>query len=317
MAPRQAAGVIAGLATAAIWGSWAVMTRLAVIGPIDPWDTMLLRYLPAAIVTLPILFLRGGITRRGVAGVAWPAVLVCLATGSVPFTLLAFHGFTLAPAADHGAIGPAATLLFTLAFGSVVLGERLERRHWLGIAVLVAGLVAMGAARLAGLGQSFGLGHAMFIAASLLWACFTIAARAWRVPALTATALLCVGGCALFAPYYFARFGLRLAAVPLGELVVHALYQGLISGVLSIITYTRTIEHLGAGMASLFTALVPALTTLLAWPVLGEQPGVAQIGGVALVTVGMVIAIRGGAIGPGRAAAISGQAAGTLAGSKP
>ena len=48
---------------------------------------------------------------------------------------------------------------------------------------------------------------------------------------------------------------------------------------------------LGAARGAIFAALVPAVALLLAYPVLGEVPGVLELFGVTLVVLGMLQAL--------------------------
>ena len=66
---RVVAGLATGLATALLWGSWAVFTRHGLVGAVDRWDMMFVRYLPSGLILLPVLLRRGGVSRAGVAGV--------------------------------------------------------------------------------------------------------------------------------------------------------------------------------------------------------------------------------------------------------
>jgi len=312
---RVAAGLATGLATAAMWGSWAVFTRFGLVGAVDRWDMMFVRYLPAGLILLPVLLRRGGATREGLAGVKWIAVALLFAGGSLPYTLVVFHALERVPAGDQALFSNAIVLVATLTAGRLWLGERLTRGQLGGVAIMLAGVALTGAQALAVL--RLGPGHVALAGAALLWTLYTVAARAWRVPALTATAIVCVGGMLAYVPVYLIVAGPRFLAADPAALVAQGLFQGVLTGIVSLVTYTRTIELLGAGPAALFTALIPPTATLLGWLVLGETPGVPQIAGAALVSVGMAVTVWRGALGPGRAAAAAGQSAGTVPQSKP
>lgn len=312
---RVVAGLATGLATAALWGSWAVFTRFGLVGAVDRWDMMFVRYLPAGLILLPVLLRRGGATRDGLAGVPWRGAILLFAGGSLPYTLFVFHALERVPAAEQALFSNAIVLVATLAAGRAWLGERLTAGQFGGVAVMLAGVVLTGAQSLASL--RFGAGHAALVAAALLWTVYTVAARAWRVPALTATAIVCVGGMLAYVPAYLLVAGPRFLAADPAALVAQGLFQGVLTGIVSLVLYTRTIELLGAGPAALFTALIPPTATLLGWVVLGETPDAPRIAGAALVSVGMAITVWRGAVGPGRAAAAAGQSAGTVPQSKP
>ena len=52
------------------------------------------------------------------------------------------------------------------------------------------------------------------------------------------------------------------------------------------------VAALGAARGALFAALVPGLATALALPFLGETPTLPELGGLAIVTVAMAVALR-------------------------
>ena len=62
-------------------------------------------------------------------------------------------------------------------------------------------------------------------------------------------------------------------------------------GVGALFLYTQTVALLGAGRATLFLPLNPAVTAIAAAMLLGEVPTAPEIAGMALVIVGMTIAL--------------------------
>ncbi len=308
-------GIATGLCTALIWGSWAVVSRLGLTTGLDFYDVAALRFGVAGLVLAPVLA-RAGISSRGIGNVPWHAVLVMWLGAGVPYALIVFAGLGMAPASHQAMIGPSGVMLFTAALSRLVLGERFNRMQLAGMAVIVAGIATMGAQGLGG-GTPLGLGHLLFVVAALLWSVFTVMARAWRVDALLSTAIVSTLSL-VYLPVYFVLSGdALLRAAPLGPVLMQAAFQGLLTGVIALIFYMRTVAALGAGRAALFTALVPAMAALLAVPVLGETLSGATTAGLLLVTAGMAIAVSRGATGPGRAAAMVGQSAGLVPGSKP
>lgn len=308
-------GLATGLVTALVWGSWAVVSRLGLTSGLDFYDVTALRFGVAGVVLAPVL-LRRGIDRRGLAGVPWRAVLLMWIGAGVPYALIVFAGLEAAPASHQAIIGPACVMLFTVFMGWVFLGEPLDGNQLVGMGVILAGVLAIGWRGIAG-GVEIGYGHLLFVLAGFCWALFTIAARAWRVDAVVATAIAAVVSMVVYLPFYLIHSGARLLHLPLGAMAMQGVFQGLLAGVFALFLYMRTVDALGAGRAALFTALVPAMAAVLAVPVLGEPITTTTILGTVLVSAGMLIAIGRGAGGPGRAAATAGQNAGVLPGSKP
>lgn len=308
-------GFATGLLTALLWGSWAVLSRLGLTGALDFLDVAALRFAVAGLVLLPVV-LRQRVGAKGVGPVPWRAVGLMWLGAGVPYALLVFAGLQAAPAGHQAVIGPSGVMLFTAALSVWVLGERYSARQLAGMGVIVAGVAVVGWQGLTG-GAQIGFGHALFVVAAVLWSVFTVAARKWRVDAVLATALVAVVSLFTYVPAYFVMTGTRLFHLPPGQLVFQGLYQGLLTGVVALVLYMRTVAALGAGRAALFTAFVPAMAAALAVPILGEPLTWPVVVGAAAVTFGMALAIGAGAFGPGRAAATAGQSAGVLPGSKP
>jgi drug/metabolite transporter (DMT)-like permease len=307
-------GLATGLVTAALWGSWAVVSRVGLTGGLDFHDVTALRFGVAGFVLLPVL-LRRRIDRNAIAGVPWHVALMLWAGAGVPYSLLVFAGLGIAPASHQAVIGPSAVLLFTAALSWIVLGERLGRGQIVGMVVVLAGVATIGAPALLGAGE-IGWGHGLFVIAGVCWAVFTVAARAWRVDALVATAIVSVLSLA-YLPVYVALFGARLLSAPPATVVLQAIFQGFLTGVVALVLFMRAVALLGAGRASLFVAVVPAMGALLAAPVLGERLTAFTLFGAALVSIGMILAVGRGGVGPGRAAATAGQSGGIVPGSQP
>jgi len=308
-------GLATGLVTIVLWGSWAVVSRVGLTGGLDYHDVTALRFGVAGLVLLPVV-LRRGIDRKGIAGVPWHVALMLSAGAGVPYSLLVFAGLAIAPASHQAVIGPSGVLLFTAALSWIALNERLGRMQLIGMTIIVAGVATIGAPTVRDAAHQIGWGHVLFVIAGAFWATFTVAARAWRVDALVATAIVSVLSLA-YLPFYFATHGLRLLAAPTSSVLMQAVFQGLLTGVVALILYMRAVTLLGASRAALLVAAVPAMGALLAAPVLGEPLAAATLIGVALVTLGIVLAVQRGGIGPGRAAATAGQSAGIVPGSQP
>ena len=77
-------------------------------------------------------------------------------------------------------------------------------------------------------------------------------------------------------------------------LVAQVLVQGLLTGIISMIAFGRAIQILGAGRATLFPALGPGSAVLIGIPVVGELPTGLQIGGLLVVTLGLIFSLSAG-----------------------
>ncbi|HWA49455.1 MAG TPA: DMT family transporter [Dongiaceae bacterium] len=288
-APRRGA-ILRGsgwaLLAVAIWSGWMVVTRVAVTSTLSAEDLAALRFSSAGLLLLPVIWRRGfALDRLGWKGLA----LVALCAG-VPYVLLASHGLALARAAEAGVLIPGTIPLFVGLLSLLVLRERLGRVPLIGLGLIVAGVAILtGPALVAAAGwQLFGYGICLFSA--LVWAVYTIAARRVALDAVHMTAIITVASAVWFLPLYLLLPQQGIWQADAQTLVVQAIYQGPLTGIVALLAYNRSIPLLGAARASAFTALLPLTTLLLAIPVLGEWPSLADAAGALLAAVGVLLA---------------------------
>src|SRR5215472_3002599 len=70
------------------------------------------------------------------------------------------------------------------------------------------------------------------------------------------------------------------------DFAVHAVFQGLLVTIISVVLYGRAIFILGASAGAAFGALVPVLSAVIAIPLLGEWPSGADWAGVVVISAG-------------------------------
>lgn len=280
-------GVIAGLATASIWGAWPVASRFGVQQTLTVMDITMLRYLVAGLILLPLVL------RHGHGGLGWGRALVLTVGAGVPYMVATTHGFLFAPAGHGGLVIPSVMLTCSTFVGWWLLKDRPDGLRLTGLAFVLAGVLTTGSSALSDDGgfDQVWIGHLLFMAGGMLWATYTIFSRKWKANPLHATALVSVLSMVLFAPVYFYLRGDALIQAPVGELLFQGTAQGLFSAVLALIFFTKTVKELGAGRAAVFAALVPGLSALFAYPALGEVPSLHHLIGLALVCGGMVLAL--------------------------
>ncbi len=279
------AGIAFGLLTSLIWGSWPVMSRLGVEQSLNPADVAFLRFAVAGLILLPIFL------RRGVRGLGWGRGMVLAAGAGVSYVMFSVSGFTLAPAGHGGVIIPS-TMLTCAAVGAwLLLGERPPLSRVAGLVIILAGVLTIGWHSLAQGGPDTWKGDLMFMVGGMLWAVYTLGSRAWGADPWQATAIVSVFSLVVFLPYYIIFHGDSLLAVPLSELLIQGVYQGVVAGILALLFYTKAVAILGAARAAVFAAFVPAITALLAYPLLGEVPAWREMLGIAVVSLGMLLAL--------------------------
>ena len=253
-----------------------------------PWDIVALRFGAAGLLLLPVVFRKGLARDR----LGWRGLAVLIAGAGVPYVLLAAAGLRFAPARDQGALNPGFMPLFVALIAAIVLREMPSVRRTLGLSLILAGaLVIVGWHALAWSSRT--AGDALFLSAAFLWACFTVVLRQAKLDPLHAAALVSAGSSILYLPIYLALCGGHLAQMPIADIAVQALFQGILVTIVSLVLYGRAIVMLGASGAAAFGALVPALSALFAIPLLGEWPSGSDWAAIMLVSIGVYLTSGG------------------------
>ena len=293
-------GTLFAAGAALIWCFFILQSRFATRTSFNPFDLAFLRFCAAALAVLPILLLRSG--GPHFAGVTPLRALVLALFGGIGFTALAYTGFTLAPVAHASVLMPGTLPLSAALIALVILGEPISRRKALGLTAIIGGVVLVGVHTLseapAAGSESAWIGDICFPLASVSWALFTVYTRKWRVGAVDATILVALICCTLYAPAYLLFAPKRLLDAPLSVILSTGFFQGVIALVVSMWCFTRAVAALGPTRTTMITSVVPALSALLAVPLLGEPLTLTLVLGLMAVTAGMLIGVTGGAPQP-------------------
>jgi len=126
-----------------------------------------------------------------------------------------------------------------------------------------------------------------------LTACGTVIMRQAKLDPLHAAALVSVGSLVTYLPVYLVFLGTHLSEIPLAVITFQAIFQGVIVTIVSLVLYGRAVALLGASGGAAFGALVPALTALLAIPLLAEWPSETDWVAMVLTSTGVYLASAG------------------------
>jgi drug/metabolite transporter (DMT)-like permease len=281
-------GALFGLIAVSIWAGWSALTRLAVTTSLDAWDIAALRFGVAGCLLAPMA------PKRGLAldQLGWSGLALLIAGAGVPYVLLAAAGLQLAPAHDQGALNPGFMPLFVALIKALGLGERLAAPRQLGLSIILVGALIIVGSHATTWNTSRICGDALFLTAALLWAGFTVVMQHARIDPLQAARLVSCGSAMIYLPIYLAFKGTHLTQIPLADVVLQAIFQGLLVTV-SLVLYGRAIALIGASGGAAFGALVPALSALIAIPLLGEWPSRSDWVGIGLISSGVYLASGG------------------------
>ena len=292
MSPRTPwLGILCGLACALIWGVQAVVSRHGMLVGLSPADVSILRFVAAALVLLP--WAARHMRPFPVGGLGWRRGWTMALLIGPFYSLILVGGAYFAPALHSSIISPGLIPVFTAGLVALLTGERPGRMRLIGLVVIVGGIAVFSRDALleAPSRPDAWIGDLLFVLIALLWSIFGLLARRWGASSIEITAASCILSVPLLAVMAIA-LPIHMASMPIGELLLQALYQGVIVGVVALYLYARSVEALGAARATLFLPLVPIMTAASSALLLAEPATNMEMVGMAIVVAGMLIAFR-------------------------
>lgn len=282
-------GVACGLGAALCWALGFVATRHGLKVGFTPADLLMHRFLWSGLAFLPLV-LHAGL--GNLCGIGWGRGMVLMVLGGPVMSIISYTGFLYVPLGHGSVIQPSCATLGGLLLAAALLKERVSLSRFAGAVVIVGGLAVIGGESIGHIGLSGVQGDLIFVLTGLMFAGFGTLLRYWRVSALSAAAIINVLSLSLL-PVYAASGGLgRVAAIGFRENALQALGQGILAGPGAMYLFVFSIQTLGVARAAVFPAIVPALTLLAGWLLLGETPTALQAVGLATVLSGFYLAQR-------------------------
>jgi drug/metabolite transporter (DMT)-like permease len=270
----------------------SVISRQAIVDNLTAADVTFLRFLVTGLlVSLIALRQRPAVVGR----LGWPRALVLTLLAGAPYSLVLVGGLNFAPALHHAVITPGLIPLFSMVLAAIVFGERSSATKWTGIVLIVFGTAAFSWQALANAPMREGAwrGDVLFVVAALMWAVFGLLSRQWNADPVETT--VSIGVLSLLSvPIWAFAMPMQLAEASLRAILLQALYQGVIVGVVALFLYARVVALVGAVQAALFLPVVPCVVAIGGWFVLGERPSAWELLGMLIVIVGMIATLRPG-----------------------
>ncbi len=292
--PAVTPGTYAKLvAVPAIWGGTFIAGRILALA-LPAAVGSVLRYATAVIALLVAAhWLEGGLprlTRRQVIG-----TLLLGATGIFAYNLFFLGALARLPASRTSLI-IALNPVVTIAAASLLLGERLSARRWLGVVIALLGvwIVVSRGDVLGSIRGAVGIGELLMFGGVCSWAAYTLLGR--RVLA---------GLSPLAATTYAALWGLVLLAIAaapdlldLGRsaftlpVVLSVLYLGVMGTSVAFVWYYQALQRLGASRTVVFNNLVPVFGATFGVLLLGEPLLPSMLLGGAIAVAGVMLVSR-------------------------
>ncbi|MFI6158716.1 EamA family transporter [Micromonospora haikouensis] len=305
--PRPALGVAMVLGSGALFAVNGTVSKLVLRAGLNAQQLTLLRALGAvAILLLLSVALRPGARRLRVTARQLPLLIGYGLTGFFLVPMLYFVAISRLPVGIGLLFEYSAPLLVALwaRFGQ---RHRVRPRLWVGLALSLVGLGCVaevwGGLRLDGLGVLAGVGAAVFLAGYYVLGARGVQGRdtlslcTWAFGGSAVAGLLTravTAGAGGWEPLTG-----RAGGVPVALLCAYVVVLG---SVVPYLLVAGAMRHLPATSVGIVGMVEPVLAAAVAWVVIGagEALNVAQLGGGALVLLGVVLAETARAAPPGR-----------------
>jgi drug/metabolite transporter (DMT)-like permease len=280
------------VAVPAIWGGTFIAGRILALAVPAAVGSLLRFVVAVAALLTAAWWIEGGLprlTRRQLLGTA-----LLGATGIFAYNLFFLGALARLPASRTSLI-IALNPVVTIAAASLLLGERMSPRRWLGVAVALVGvwIVISRGDVLGSVAGAVGLGELLMFGGVCSWAAYTLIGR--RVLAgltpLAATTWAALWGTALLALAALPELGRVEVADLTLPVVLSVLYLGVLGTAVGFVWYYQAVQRLGASRTVIFNNLVPVFGATFGVLLLGEPllpsmllGGAIAVAGVMLVT---------------------------------
>jgi drug/metabolite transporter (DMT)-like permease len=282
------------VAVPAIWGGTFIAGRILALA-LPAAVGALLRYVVAvAALLVAARWLEGGLprlTRRQLLG-----TVLLGATGILAYNLFFLGALARLPA-SRTSLNIALNPVVTISAASLLLGERMSARRWLGVAVALLGvwIVVSRGDVLGSVGGAVGLGELLMFGGVCSWAAYTLIGR--RVleglSPLAATTYASLWGTAMLATVAAPQLsGLSVADLT-GPVVLSVLYLGVLGTAVAFVWYYQAVQRLGAARTVIFNNLVPVFGASFGVLLLGEPLLPSMLLGGAIAVAGVMLVSRG------------------------
>ena len=296
---RTLLGLTLATLTTLQWGTQGVILKI-LLGSLDVYTIGWARFLTSAIILCPLVLHRQGL-RALLRLRGWPLVLLLLCIGALLVNYLTFmvglEYVSPGTAQVMMQLGP----IFVLVGSMVLFGESFSRRQWMGVLLLLAGLVLFFSPRreeLFGDFGVFGIGIVVLLISALLWGVYLLTQKQLLTNLKPESVLFAIYATGAIALLPVARFG---DFVPLDGLRWTLLGGSCLITVLSYFTYAHSVAHAEASRIGVIFSLSPLVIFAMAWlfslmlPTLmqPERLGTVSVTGAVLVVAGSMLAALG------------------------
>ena len=279
-------GVLAALASAALFGASTPLAKLLLSGGVEPWMLAGLLYLGSGFGLGTVVLIRRA---RGVLAAEAPLrradrpwLAVVTLSGGVLGPLFLMLGLATTPASSSALLLNVEGLA-TMAIAWVVFRENVDCRLLAGAGAIFGGALLLS---LQGPVQGAGWGAVAIIAACLAWGLDNNLTR--KLSAADPVQIAAIKGLVAGAVNLLLAL-IQGAAVPPFGLVLGAALIGLVGYGVSLVLFVLALRHLGTARAGAYFSTAPFIGASLALVLLPEQLTRQLAGAAVLIAIGLYL----------------------------
>lgn len=278
-------GILSSVIVVFIWSGWIVVSRYGAQSPLTIYDMAAIRFGVSGLISLPIVWYF-----KPWKTLASYRILVLALLAGLPYQLMIYLGFELAPAAHSGVFMNGLLPAFTIGLSYFWLSNVPNLYQFIGLLLILIGA-------LASLGESFNLlegawrGDLLFATSALLYSVFLVLVKRWEIT--TPQILMCVmvvNGF-IFVPVWFAVLPSAIAETSVHQILLQVLFQGVLATLIGLVLVARATVKIGAPAVASIMSGVPGLAALLALLFLNEKIGITGWFSIAILTFGILMVV--------------------------
>ncbi|MFG1490320.1 DMT family transporter [Oceanospirillum sp. HFRX-1_2] len=284
-AAQKMLGLGAALMMVFVWSGYFLSLRAGAITPISTYEIALLRFGLPGLILLPV-FIRNWQQIRRVPVIYLLGMLI---GGGLPFFWLGAMGMQLGQVAEGSTLIPGVAPLFVTMMAVLIFNQPLSGWRLAGLILIFSGVIAFVANSVTG--NTHVSAIVLFLTASFFWALFALSIRQCGLSPLAAASTVAVPtGSVLLLSGLIMQPELGWFQLTLEQQLGQLLAQGFGAGLASGLLFAFAISRLGAEVTSAIGSLTPVAASAIAYLWFGEDVTLIIMGGIALISLGVVLA---------------------------
>lgn len=283
LSSHQTKGVLAALVTVTCWSGFNIVSRFGTKGVFTPFDMAAMRFGVAGALTMPFFLYLVPVR-------SWPKYMVLALFGGLGYGLLVYSGFAFAPSAHAGVFVNGGIPFWTVILTAILVGFKLSRHVYIALALSTCGLVMIAFnSMLAQHAPNQWIGDLFFLAAAFCWAVFGLLVRRWQIRPHHGIFGIATFASLVYLPIYYLWLPKGVFDASMGDIALQCIYQGVIAALLAAGMFSYATHKIGACEAAMMLALVPAISAVGGYFILGEDLSIVVIVGIVIVSLGALL----------------------------